>query len=1042
MLLEGLVEKQAPQPDLSRANKRQAKRGATSTKNSTDEQDDGHSEGPLSVSGESYGPDEQDESSSQDLIEVVSPIQAQKVQLANSPSRQSLQRSPQVPKMRSKATSTTSDSASSGAGSLSAPTSQELEAEVDSYEAVPSRTIAVQCDLKSSSAKNSDGFFEPTRSQVLDVASMQASSISSTRYGFYKLSPESMEQRRRLARSISSRNIARSRQALNQEEEAEENEASELSSTGGGREEEEDRDAAFEAARRSPAPVRTGTPADRKRPQRAEDSLPRRPKTALSYVSATRLQNGRRDDSSPEGRPSSCEGSERLARARAMSQQTLSRPRTSAERLDYEPLGPSQWLGSDSEIGADRHRVARNEEILLTRGHQQVPSSERTRLARSNSSLLQPQQAAGSDGRRSDLARWPPGPGQAGGIERLRRRREEEEEEEGDDGESSRRRDVAARQTIGPTPISKPRPRYDDRERDHDEGRFGAGAGGHLSAAETDQQVFVEPPSATAATSRLAARYSSMSLSRRPQAVDRSCPLLASERRLNSKQATGARSHTLRPAANDGDGAISRSDQARGQQTLPARQQLATGVTCRGQRARRTSASSTPSGEPQICRSTSMRQMPSAVGKPMSANRHENERHGKYATGGRGERPYESHERSYDAYSEDSESPKTRTWSNPGRPIHRSPVPSRGHRRQAEPDQPERARPLQATKMNELHPGRDASSNSYELDFEEGMLEVSSPECQRRQAERFEEIYRAHQQCDELRYQSETSEEGSSLGNAQLFAQAAHQQQLDYDSQHRLNESGLPETRDSMAKASHAPSSHLGLTHTSQPSSSAPFGRSPMSRYATTSRSNSITGRAMSQQSLTRPTMPLTSGRRLRRAGSRSGSEVCGSSMSLASRSHGSRYENAHTRTPVVMYIPPATSKPSSMADLSRIGVNGGVSSRKSSRSRLSGKMSMSSSRDRKRSLSRNGSDSESSSMLKTLVKPRRTQQNSNVSRRSSRLERRHGVGADSDESIDGVGQLATEIDSYKFRRRYSVPKDAKINWFAKLRQRVTSSKS
>lgn len=44
------------------------------------------------------------------------------------------------------------------------------------------------------------------------------------------------------------------------------------------------------------------------------------------------------------------------------------------------------------------------------------------------------------------------------------------------------------------------------------------------------------------------------------------------------------------------------------------------------------------------------------------------------------------------------------------------------------------------------------------------------------------------------------------------------------------------------------------------------------------------------------------------------------------------------------------------------------------------------------------------------------------------------------DENMDGVGRLATEVDSYKFSRRYSVPKDAKINWFARLRNRVSPS--
>jgi len=328
---------------------------------------------------------------------------------------------------------------------------------------------------------------------------------------------------------------------------------------------------------------------------------------------------------------------------------------------------------------------------------------------------------------------------------------------------------------------------------------------------------------------------------------------------------------------------------------------------------------------------------------------------------GMGHRDYDT--RDHNESNEDSESSVTRTWANPNF--------------------------NSAAQLGDdiTKPNNRKSSRSY------SMREVNSTPIPRSHSKRYREE------------DFESESESSSLEAIQRFV-GSHP--LDYDSQYRLNESGLPElnTFDPQSYLTKDSNSFTGLNGSYE--KSAP-----------------IAGRAMSQQSLARPTMPPVYGRR--RACSNSGSDVGGSSMSLVSRLHG-RYENAHTRTPVVMYIPKAAPRHNLSAD--------GINSRSYTLRKSSRLKQKSSFLDRKRSLSRNGSDSESSSMLRTLVKPK--VKPNLTSKRGSRL---HGSSLnqnDDEEDLDGVGRLASEVDSYKFRRRYSVPKDAKINWFAKLRQRVT----
>lgn len=266
-----------------------------------------------------------------------------------------------------------------------------------------------------------------------------------------------------------------------------------------------------------------------------------------------------------------------------------------------------------------------------------------------------------------------------------------------------------------------------------------------------------------------------------------------------------------------------------------------------------------------------------------------------------------------------------------------------------------------------------------------------------------------------------------------------------------------------------------------------------------------INGRAMSQQSLTRTTMPSSLGRRHNRTPASvshraADSDAGGSAISLSSgaRLYSGRYVDAHHRPPVVMYIPKASS---SVLGVSTAGGGGeSLSSSSCSTSQRgiarSSTMQLAKSRNSRSKLSlrsagdfaqhdyarslrrntttngaaRNGSDSETSSslMMRTLMKPparshklaRSTRSSAprivqnrtieydqrNVTNRHNRLndnshEQMDDDDDDDDDYFDNVAQLNGKPDQNNFTRRYSVPKDAKINWFSKLKQRVISTK-
>lgn len=1141
--------------------------------------------------------DESRSSLSQDFIEMSPKISRDH---RNKQSRHAMS-SKFVPKMQSKATSTpASDSFStSGGGSLSeggvgvprgsnglAMDDDNDDNENNNYEAIPSRTIAVQCDLKASTVKR-DGYLVES---ATDLASMQASSISSTRYGFYKLSPEAMEERRQLARSTSSRNIAHSSsgssgrrggRAIGQMDSP--TSMSELSSNGKSIEDDDylgRRDSYELHTNTSRRPVmgelngrpksssRTSTPAhlnESSRPTSRLDSLPRRPKTALSYVSTSRLRDDRSGSGSSPDRSASGDSGHRRLRARAVSQQVLSGPptRTTEQRpLESAHSDSSETVATTTGGAAtnmDRYRVPCNEEVL-------VSLAKRTSqvVGGAASGGLGPQQQVRNNGhgsatmerrpRSSNVARSQILASPIGGHDRSHGDDDDDDNDDNVDDYDHNRREAQFMRRNNETfkrsaTISSGNNRYSHnnapqqqmpneiinespaRQRHHHHhyqddslNQFNTEnmVVGPAKSANGQARLNTNANRITNDSSRQPVRYGSMSLSRRPAPlplIDRSCNnlsqlgghhLVNSNKQRRTSTGAGPELGTSTPVKSSGGSTLTRAasrQQLLKQQAMMNTSDVESPLEMSGGRSRRTNAQQTSSAP--IGRSTSMRQMPTANGtsRQTRGNRmgfereestqnyrsnnddddseddygHNLEENGRHfeSNAFRAQQMDASDDVVVVVESDDSESPMTKTWANPGSSKPRQISPS--HQNLAAPSA---AHKVQSRRNRRSHSMRDVSGEARDVLNDAGEQQNYQNRYDQNDREHQEEM--RHYQAKQFQYNWESaSDELSSMENnphtaQQLFsrAAAAHQHQLDYDSQHRLNESGLPETNSLASSSSspkfyhNAPASCLGLssgarqqTQTKQGdlngsqrnSGYATTGRQRQPMTANGTRPETITGRAMSQQSLVRPTMPLSSGRRLRRqtngsgGSSGGGSELGGSSLSLMSSRFlgGSRYENAHTRTPVVMYIPQANSKQGSMSDL-----NGGRSTsttRRSSRTRLT--KAGSSSQDnmrRKSSLSRHGSDNESqSSMLRTLVRPKGSRSSSGAngshyaSKRSSRLRRRaagdHSNGEDED--MDGVGQLASEIDSYKFRRRYSVPKDAKINWFAKLRQRVISSK-
>lgn len=900
-----------------------------------------------------------------------------------------------------------SNKATSTSDSISTTTSSSIEHENAFREPIPSRTIAVQCDLKSSSLK---------RDHLFDT-SMQASSISSTRYGFYNFSPETLAQRRKLERSISSRDVARStsngssRQlAANQlgsQIEAPTS-MSELSSSlsasdfelngvrdrgfdnGENRPPSELRDQSLTGSRRvqnfnagddyyrdngNKAPQYLSTVNNSTAKTRVS-TLPRRPVTALSYVSTTRLRGQQQTANGDCSSDHESELPPRSIHGRAMSQQTLNRPRTPALGSQHNATS-----SSSSELSADTPQQSGNfqgdrstDEILLTkRGHETAPVKPPRPTLISSAHNEQVRDYRTLDPAGAVIR------SQNGSYSETREKHADPAPDWLDNGAETGKRVASLRNKLineaVPGLARKPSRVLQDRVYDENCNSCEEPPAKYWSkpavARQANNSVMGRPYLVSEDELRHSSRCngklnSSMSLSRgRSQ---------ASAQPFSTATTGGYYTSARKPAD------LRLNDRACSQTLLADSQRYAPNVEMgRHQLA--------PSGGNEVSRSTSMRQ----IGRP--SERYESHLYSPNA------RLQDSNQNGYDQNGQlftdnkDSEFLEARAWANPS------------------------SKMLDA----QMNGGVAGSKPVRRCSRSRSMRNVYDSTNNDQAAGARREFYPAPTNNNFQPYHS--SSESSALENVtHRFTRA---QPLDYDSQHRLNESGLPEidTMTMQARKVSAPSSYLGVA-----------GSHVLPSY-TLGRSAQIRGRAMSQQSLNRPNMPPLAGRRRRPAGgSNSGSDVGGSSMSLVSRLNG-RYENAHTRNPVVMYIPQVSQKDPLMANKSNLEANKSSTLRKSSRSRIK-----TSSHDRsKRSLSRNGSDSESSSMLRTLLRPKSRHQANNVSKR-----RMHNMMLDhhddEEEDLDRIGQLATELDSYKFRRRYSVPKDAKINWFAKLKQKVSSS--
>lgn len=939
-------------------------------------------------------------------------------------------------------------------------------------EPIRSRTIAVQCDLKSSSL-NRDNLFD---------ASMQASSISSTRYGFYSFSPETLENRRKAkqesnpTRDIVSNNKNRITAELKNSHIEAPTSISELSSSPAlsDNDAENSREnigtkkpirqqrnfsSAHDSSSTESAPrilpsqsnlrkqtLNSNRNNDNKYMNWDQEnsltararinSLPRRPKTALSYVPTNKLMSQNRSS----GLDSDSELIERPIKNRAISQQALTSSNCGSKLYiagapNDDQLTDTQpsCSNSDSELGesslqntfrfTDKGSINnsinqdfqgdRTEEMLIMKnGYSMQVKAAKPRLVLSshNEQVRDYKTLERNLSTRQAVQQKQLHTNNINNNNSINNNNNSANGHYDDDlDNNARERDFRLKQQgqqeFGKKRLMRTKSRGDLERCLEENYNFKSSCDNNQLRKPLSSKTEQCPPLMNHEQQRynedghiLDNRLNSMSLSRRypkqQYANDRFGG--SSGNQVSQAMINGYLTSSRRPKTKT----LSRDDGAHSQMSLTKASLYLPKVDTTTTKSVRQQLARDPMKE--VSRSTSMRQInnnqlyykdvydQSGTNNGFTSNANKQSDFVRaYLTD---ELPVSEDRLDSRRFlrneSDDSESPSTRTWANPN------------------------SRPTLKADGSKINPSpNQKSSRSYSLRDVNNVNEFD------RSVMNAEHSYNGVRNSESSPYSSNS--ESSALEMGSRFV-GTHQ--LDYDSQHRLNESGLPEINSSTAAINRP---------RELPSYNALRGNTNMQSLYTNGRSSQIRGRAMSQQSLTRPAMPLTSGRR--RGGSNSGSDVGGSSMSLVSRLHG-RYENAHTRSPVVMYIPPTLPKSSSLLGESSIGIGKSGTIRKSLRNRQK-----SSSQDRSRkSLSRNGSDSETSSLFKTLIKPR----NRHANYSSKRIGRGYNGMFDDDdeENKDGVGQLASELDTYKFRRRYSVPKDAKINWFAKLKQRVSSS--
>lgn len=937
---------------------------------------------------------------------------------------------------------------------------------VHSRDLIPSRTIAVQCDLKWSSVKTRDAPFD---------TSMQASSISSTRYGFYNYNYETLAKRHRLQRSTSYRNLTErssmydddfghrttDRHRLGATEALTSMSESEASNDENVIPPTPDRFATMDHknhthssyidVRKTHDDVRQES---RKEPQQVSrlsargrqmygsvmdnsastarariNSLPRRPMTALSYVSADKLRyeqqshqqsdtDGLDGDSDDDTREQARRSLSKAKKYSSISHQNLvGRPKNPTPSGRLEHRLSSSNASSDSELSRSARSASRSRAENMGRNHSSGGTRAHNDTDVEDEENRRSEEVILKNTRESVVGQRP---------QLVEARHQEEVEDLNGVLEQFRRAESELRNN-GPVYREPPRHSTLRATRYPEEGRSKF-VGSTLSLPRKAANRRSQPPDAGERSEDDDEESTMRGRQRRHQSPDREDSLLyRSDRGQVSRRPQVSRSISMRqtgsrPIAQHYDGDEQEYD-ARRRGRRPTQLQTANTLTrYRSQTLKPTSGLS------------------GAAAATMRASRQA-------------------------VNADDSDAPESKTWSSPAGVSFRARSP-KGVR------PPDGAAQVQRAAIAESRKGASRSMSMRDVNHER-VRQPGGP------ASGLYAPYRSNAGFT-AKYNDECS--SSDLSSDIAVAEenvvrnlAARLGPLDYDSQQRLNESGLPEVNE---RAGHQrAASYLGASRENYHRASSQECLEQTSRFAsnTLSGGGQVKGRAMSQQSLSRTTMPAAvgpNGRRWQQAATtRTGrhsngsasSDVGGSSMSLATRLNG-RYESAHTRSPIVMYIPPAGSIGSRASSLkgddagSLLGRHRSAASAPKRGSRSPRTRSRQSSQDRAvmaglaRHRQRTGSssrtnygdsDSETSSILRTLSKARtfRAAADSAVysSKRIARMQNipvNNMIDTD-DEHTDGVARLATELDSYKFSRRYSVPKDAKINWFARLRQRV-----
>lgn len=801
-------------------------------------------------------------------------------------------------KVQSIGTSTASDSMSSCTRSSVSNGELPLQSagqDMNPRAPIPSRTIAVQCDLKVSTVRQKD---------FATDGSMQASSISSTRYGFYSYSPETLERKRRLQRSVSSRDVRGIKEGSD-EEDMVANINNELSSSS----------SCLSAAsidqrahRRQHQPY----PYPREEQKRAssdecihsdltrkveyprvkhirEDTVPRRPKTAMAYSSTYNQDSDRSSEKYDTQTTGMSRAVSHIALATSRRDETRaleesnsendlrsvnyrkSKSKATRDEKDFENIKSEHELYlKDSTMDRTRDMApskpprptlvssSHNEHVRKLDDIQLAKTAQRERYNQTNESRY---------ARDPQLVEKYPAT-----MSRADRTCNEEVESNHINRRERRLIDSPTRLSTRVDMNSLPRKSKNDTYHKYDSSTSDQPILGSMSLMRRTKpiQQYLDNNRANNLTS-----YEKYKQNLESERLQESHSKTNISTRENQKEQTvdGRSRHGYgrsRPIVSN----VGRSTSMR-QEVRPEIEQKYIYKTHESKENKRNNRRIVDDVETSSSSSIFASQNPfndisSRANNVRSCRNRED--------------------------SEDSESPRTRTWANPAsinKPSHLKGYADRSI--------------LEYTEKKN-HTGRRASRSQSMRNVNE-MDQAIRPV-----ANHLSNDYEGRYNTDVKKklinsYNSSSDESYPSINTRSRFMTSAD---LDFDSQHRLNESGLPDP--SLLQNNHrhnGPSSYLGVT--------GHYDDEYHADISSLRRPSQITGRALSQQSLTRPTMPFMSsrGRRPRHGGSHTGSDVGGSSMSLMSRLN-SRYEYAHTRAPVVMFIPQVTPKTVSSTSLSK----------------------------------------------------------------------------------------------------------------------------